>query len=75
MSLHNTKGALATFLQYLAKMEIDLISIELGKEQKSHVHYCEIEMQSLEGDLLKLRKKIDIKYKIIQLLRTDDAYR
>lgn len=75
VSLHNTKGALATFLQYLAKMEIDLISIELGKEQKSHVHYCEIEMQSLEGDLLKLRKKIDIKYKIIQLLRTDDAYR
>ncbi len=74
-SLHNTKGALARFLQDLAKMEIDLISIELGKEQKSHVHYCEIEMQSLEGDLTKLRKRIDAKYKIIQLIRTDDAYR
>jgi GTP pyrophosphokinase len=75
VSLHNTKGALATFLQYLAKMEIDLISIELGKEQKSHVHYCEIEMQSLEGELVKLRKKIDVKYKVIQFIRTDDAYR
>ena len=75
VSLHNTKGALASFLQYLAKMEIDLISIELGKEQKSHVHYCEIEMQSLEGELVKLRKKIDIKYKIIQFIRTDDAYK
>lgn len=75
VSLHNAKGALATFLQLLAKLDIDLISIELGKEQKEHVHYCEIEMQSLEGDLHKLRKKIDNKHKIIQLIRTDDAYR
>ena len=75
VSLHNAKGALASFLQYLAKMDIDLISIELGKEKKSHVHFCEIEMQSLEGDLAKIRKKIDIKHKIIQLIRTDDAYR
>ncbi len=75
VSLHNAKGALATFLQYLAKMDIDIASIELGKEQKTHVHYCEIDMHSLEGDLIKLRKKIDSKYKIIQLIRTDDAYR
>jgi len=75
VSLQNAKGALANFLQYLAKMNIDLISIELGKEKKSHVHFCEIEMQSLEGDLAKIRKKIDTKHKIIQLIRTDDAYR
>ena len=75
VSLHNAKGALANFLQYLAKMDIDLISIELGKEKKSHVQFCEIEMQSLEGDLVKIRKKIDTKHKIIQLIRTDDAYR
>ena len=75
VSLHNAKGALANFLQFLAKMDIDLISIELGKEKKSHVHFCEIEMESLEGDLTKIRKKIDVKHKIIQLIRTDDAYR
>ncbi len=75
VSLHNAKGALASFLQFLAKMDIDLTSIELGKEEKSHVHYCKIEMHSLEGDLIKIRKKIDTKYKIIQLIRTDDAYR
>ena len=75
VSLQNAKGALAAFLQYLAKMDIDLISIELGKEKKSHVHFCEIEMQSLEGDLARIRKKIDTKHKIIQLIRTDDAYR
>ena len=75
VSLQNAKGALANFLQYLAKMDIDLMSIELGKEKKSHVHFCEIEMQSLEADLVKIRKKIDSKHKIIQLIRTDDAYR
>lgn len=75
VSLHNAKGALANFLQYLAKMDMDLISIELGKEKKSHVHFCEIEMESLEGDLVKIRKKIDNKHKVIQLIRTDDAYR
>lgn len=75
VSLTNSKGALAQFLQYLAKIDIDLISIELGKEKKDHVQYCEIEMQSLEGDLHHLRKKIDNKHKIIQLIRTDDAYR
>jgi len=75
VSLQNAKGALASFLQYLAKMDIDLMSIELGKEKKSHVHFCEIEMQSLEGDLAKIRKKIDNKHKVIQLIRTDDAYR
>jgi len=75
VSLHNAKGALASFLQYLAKMDIDLMSIELGKEKKSHVQFCEIEMQSFEGDLVSLRKKIDAKHRIIQLIRTDDAYR
>jgi len=75
VSLHNSKGALAQFLQYLAKIDIDLVSIELGKDKKDHVHYCEIEMQAKEGDLMKLRKKIDNKYKIIQFIRTDDAYR
>jgi GTP pyrophosphokinase len=75
VSLQNAKGALAAFLHLLAKLDIDLMSIELGKEQKDHVQFCEIEMQSLEGDLTKLRKKIDTKHKIIQLIRTDDAYR
>jgi len=75
VSLPNAKGALAEFLRHLAKMDIDLISIELGKEKKDHVQYCEIEMQSIEGDLHKLRKQTDNKYKIIQFIRTDDAYR
>jgi GTP pyrophosphokinase len=75
ISMQNAKGALAGFLTYLAKLGIDIISIELGKEKEEHVQYCEIEFQSAEGDLNKLRTKIEQKIKIIQFIRTDDAYR
>ena len=75
ISMQNAKGALAGFLTYLAKLGIDIISIELGKEKEEHVQYCEIEFQSIEGDLVKLRKKIEQKIKVIQFIRTDDAYR
>jgi (p)ppGpp synthase/HD superfamily hydrolase len=75
ISMQNAKGALAGFLTYLAKLGIDIISIELGKEHDEHIQYCEIEFQSAEGDLVKLRKKIEQKIKIIQFIRTDDAYR
>ena len=36
-SLHNEKGALAEFLTYLVKLNIDIISIELGKIGRAHV--------------------------------------
>ncbi len=75
ISMQNAKGALAGFLTYLAKLGIDIISIELGKEREEHVQYCEIEFQSVEGDLAKLRKRFEQKIKVIQFIRTDDAYR
>ncbi len=75
VSMHNAKGALAGFLTYLAKLNIEINSIELGKEKEEHIRYCEIEFQSPEGDLNRLRAKIEQKIKVIQFFRTDDAYR
>ena len=75
VSMHNAKGALAGFLTYLAKLGIDIGSIELGKEKEEHIQFCEIEFQSSEADLNRLRAKIEQKIKIIQFIRTDDAYR
>jgi len=74
-SLHNKKGALADFLTYLAKQEIDISSIELGKESSEHIKYCEIGFESKQGDINSLRVKIDKKIKVVQLIRTDDAYK
>jgi len=75
VSMQNAKGALADFLTYLAKLGAEIVSIELGKEQKEHLQLCELEFQSSEGDLNRLRAKIEQKIHIIQFIRTDDAYR
>ena len=74
-SLHNEKGALADFLNYLAKLNIDISSIELGKDNSEYIKYCELGFESKEADIQKLRGKIAQKIKVIHLIRTDDAYR
>ncbi len=74
-SLHNEKGALANFLTYLVKLNIDLISIELGKDPADYVKYCELGFEAEESDINALSAKISSKLKVIHLIRTDDAYR
>ena len=74
-SLHNEKGALAKFLTFLVKLDIDISSIELGKESSTYVQYCELGFESKESDINSLRVKIDKKIKVIHLVRTDDAYK
>ena len=74
-SLHNEKGALANFLTYLVKLNIDINSIELGKEQNNHIKYCELEFESHESDIHKLKTHLEQKIKVIHLIRADDAYK
>ena len=74
-SLHNEKGALADFLNYLARLNIDISSIELGKDSSDYIKYCELGFESKEADIKSLRAKIAQKIKVIHLIRTDDAYR
>jgi len=77
VSMQNTKGALAEMLTRLAKVGLDITSIELGKTREEHTKYCEIEFESNVADSSQIRSKIerDRKIKIIQFVRTDDAYR
>ena len=74
-SLHNTKGALAKFLTYLARLEIDISSIELGKDDSEYTKYCELEFTAKYDNINELRSKLDKKIKVIHLIRTDDAYK
>jgi len=74
-SLHNEKGALADFLTYLVKLNIDISSIELGKESENYTKFCELGFEAKEGDINALRVKIESKIKVIHLIRTDDAYK
>jgi GTP pyrophosphokinase len=75
ISMANSKGSLADMLTFMAKMDLDINSIELGKSKSDHTQYCEMEFQTLERDINKLRSRLDKKGKIIQFFRTDDAYR
>jgi len=75
VSLHSGKGTLAEFLSFLVKLNIDISSIELGKNQSESTRYCELSFEVKEADINTLRAKIEQKIKVIQLIRTDDAYR
>ncbi|NPA58843.1 MAG: bifunctional (p)ppGpp synthetase/guanosine-3',5'-bis(diphosphate) 3'-pyrophosphohydrolase [Epsilonproteobacteria bacterium] len=75
ISLHSGKGTLAEFLNFLVKLNIDINSIELGKNKSETTRYCEIGFESEESDINKLRTKMEQKIKVIHLIRTDDAYR
>jgi GTP pyrophosphokinase len=75
ISMQSAQGSLADLLTYMAKMGADINSIELGKEKSEHTQYCEMEFQTLEADINRLRSKLEKKGKIIQFFRTDDAYR
>lgn len=75
VSLHSGVGTLAEFLNFLAKLKIDINQIELGKNRSESTRYCEIGFESKEADINALRAKIEQKIKVIHLIRTDDAYR
>jgi len=75
VSLHSGKGTLAEFLNFLVKLNIDINSIELGKNNSESSRYCEIGFESKEADINSLRVKMEQKIKVIHLIRTDDAYR
>ena len=74
-SLHNEKGALAEFLTFLVKLNIDITFIELGKESIEYTKYCELGFETKEADINRLRVKIESKIKVINLVRTNDAYK
>ncbi len=75
VSLQNKKGALAEFLTYLAKLDINIISLEFSEGNEGYYRYCEILFESGEADLNLLRGKIEQKIKVIHMIRTDDAYK
>ncbi|PLY12383.1 MAG: bifunctional (p)ppGpp synthase/hydrolase [Sulfurimonas sp.] len=75
VSLHSGVGTLAEFLNFLAKLKIDINQIELGKNKGETTKYCEIGFETKEADINLLRGKIEQKIKVIHLIRTDDAYK
>lgn len=75
VSIENKRGALAQFVTFLAKENVNIISIELGKEKHDFAQYCEVEAEFAEKELDKLTSKLQKKFKLIELVHGDDAYK
>ena len=76
VSLENKKGSLASFLAYLAKLEINLVTIALGKaEDEGHSDYFEMILELPDKNLSNIRENLKTHYRIIQFVSVNDAYK
>ena len=75
VSLENKRGSLATFLQYLAKMQVNLITIELGKSEEVHADYFEMIIELPDKDMNSARDKLKSRYRVIEFVSVNDVYK
>ncbi len=76
VSLENKKGSLAAFLAYLAKMQINLVTIELGKaEDEGHADYFEMILELPDKNISAVRENLKGRYRVIQFVSVNDAYK
>jgi len=74
-SIENTKGSLVKFLQFLADNDINITTVEVGKRDENYVEYGELEMESSIKDIKTLKKKLEMKSRVISLHYLNDAYK
>lgn len=74
VSLLNNQGALAKFLLSLAKIDIDIISIELGNKNNDEIQYCTLLFETKQNNYKWLNQKIAIAAHIVEFVRSDDIY-
>lgn len=75
VSLENKKGSLANFLFYLAKMQINLVTIELGKSEEGHVDYFDMVIEIPDKPIKTIRDNLKSKFNVIELVSVSDAYK
>ena len=75
VSIENKKGSLAYFLQYLAKIDVNLVTIKLSDNENSHAHFFEMVVDVPSKNRDQLLNHGNEKYKIIDFIPLDDAYK
>lgn len=76
LNLENKRGSLAEFLNYLVKLQVDLVAINFNENSDKSSDYFEIVIElneNLNSDSIKDRLKNH--YKIVDFVSLDDAYR
>jgi len=75
VSIENKKGSLAKFLFYLAKMQINLVTIELGKSEEGHADYFDMIVEIPDKPIKAIRDNLKSRFNIIEFVSVSDAYK
>jgi len=75
ISLQNRKGILAELLHKLANLDLNVLSIELGIKSSESAEFCQLEVETKEQNSKKLQEKLEKKFKLIQMISLNDAYK
>ncbi|WP_331774040.1 RelA/SpoT family protein [Sulfurospirillum sp. 1612] len=75
VSIENKKGSLANFLFYLAKMQINLVTIELGKLEEGHADYFDMIVEIPDKPIKSIRDNLKSRFNIIEFVSVSDAYK
>jgi (p)ppGpp synthase/HD superfamily hydrolase len=75
VSLENKKGALAKFLTHLSEHDINLNIIDLGKHQEDFIQHCNIEFETKNSDINRVKSILSKNATVIELISKDDAYK
>ncbi len=73
-SIDSKKGSLAQFLQFLSKNNINVISIELGRNIDNYARYCDLSIESEIKDLKTIKNLLSQKASLIEAYYEQDAY-
>lgn len=76
LSIENKRGSLAEFLNYVARLNVDLVSINLHENNETSIDYFEIVIELNENlDTNDIKEKLRSKYKIVEFTSLNDAYK
>lgn len=75
VSIENKKGSLASFLLSLAKIGVDLLTINLSRSENSQADYFEMVVDLPPKTKEKLVNHSNQKFKIIEFIPLNDAYK
>ena len=75
VSIENKKGSLAYFLLYLAKIDVNLVTIQLSNNENSHARFFEMVVEVPIKNREKLLNNSNEKYKVIDFTPLEDAYK
>lgn len=74
VSLSNSKGELSKLLNYMARYEIYILSVDFGRQKHSYRQYCDIEFEINISSLEDVKKLIEKKVKVLEFYSKKDAY-